>query len=69
MEGNVMTVTRTVPSRELLSAGQAGELLNYLRQHVRELYRSDPSLAGHRLHDVGLVPRGDRVELRFYFKS
>ncbi|MCL5046802.1 MAG: hypothetical protein M1598_08465 [Actinobacteria bacterium] len=69
MDGNIITVTRTVPSRELLSAGQAGDLLNYLRQHVRDLYQSNPGLAGCHLYDVGFVPKEDKVELRFYFRS
>ena len=69
MEGNVITLTRTVPSRELISAGQAGDLLNYLRQHVRDLYQANPSLTGCHLHDVGFVPKGDQVELRFYFRT
>lgn len=67
MEERPLTVRRPVGSLELLAAGQAGELLNFLRRHIRQVRRENPVLRSYRLHDVGFVPRGTRVELRFYF--
>lgn len=67
MEERPLTVRRPVASFELLAAGQAGELLNFLRRHIRQVRRDNPMLRSYRLHDVGFVPRGTRVELRFYF--
>lgn len=52
---------------ELLAAGQAGDLLNFLRGHIRQVRSDNPMLRSYRLHDVGFVPKGTRVELRFYF--
>lgn len=67
MEERPLTVRRPVASLELLAAGEAGELLNFLRRHIRQVRSDNPVLRSYRLHDVGFVPKGTRVELRFYF--
>ncbi|MHB9145138.1 MAG: hypothetical protein ACYC5Y_07365 [Symbiobacteriia bacterium] len=67
MEERPLTVRRTVTSLELLAAGRAGDLLNFLRREVAQVRLTNPLLKDYRLHDVGFVPKGTRVELRFYF--
>ncbi|MGE5589972.1 MAG: hypothetical protein ACM3ZA_05080 [Bacillota bacterium] len=67
MEERPLTVRRPVASMELLAAGQAGDLLNFLRGHIRQVRSDNPLLRSYRLYDVGFVPKGTRVELRFYF--
>lgn len=67
MEERPLTVRRTVTSLELLAAGRSGDLLNFLRREVGEVRQANPLLRDYHLHDVGFVPKGVRVELRFYF--
>lgn len=67
VEERPLTVKRTVTSLELLAAGRAGDLLNFLRREVLQVREANPLLRDYRLHDVGFVPKGTRVELRFYF--
>ncbi len=54
--------------REDTDSGRADGILEDLAEMLCRLRASDPLLRGMVLWDVGLVPREDHIEVRYYFR-
>ncbi|MGI6357394.1 MAG: hypothetical protein ACOX2K_01670 [Bacillota bacterium] len=64
----IVSVGRSLDYRRALGE-QPGQLLQTIRQLVREVRSEDPRLHECELYDIGFKRQGDQVWLRFYFKQ